>query len=393
MTDHPARIFMLAGEPSGDMLGGRLIRALRAQAGGSLELFGVGGARMRQEGLVSLFPMDELSLFGIGEILPHLPNLARRLRLTAHEIMQRRPDLVLTIDAPGFALRLQRRLSRLPVLRVHYVAPQVWAWRASRAARLARDLDHLLALLPFEPAYFERHGLASSFVGHPVVEEPAGQQDGPAFRRRYEIPPDAPLLCLLPGSRKQEVRYHLPVLKDAVALLWQRMPRLRVVLPTLGHLAAQIRDEVGRWDVPVLVLEDRWDRFGAYAASWLAIAASGTVSLEVALAGLPLITIYRTGPLTGWIARRLITVPHVNLVNLILSRPAVPEFLQEDCRPELIAASAARLMTDEHLRQEQQVALAEAIRRLGGIEEPPPSQRAATRILQILAERTTRTAS
>ena len=125
---------MLAGEPSGDMLGGRLIRALRAQAGGPLELFGVGGARMRREGLVSLFPMDELSLFGIGEILPHLPNLARRLRLAAREIAQRRPDLVLTIDAPGFALRLQRRLSRLPVLRVHYVAPQVWAWRASRAA-------------------------------------------------------------------------------------------------------------------------------------------------------------------------------------------------------------------------------------------------------------------
>jgi lipid-A-disaccharide synthase len=378
---------MLAGEPSGDMLGGRLIRALRAQAGGPLELFGVGGARMREQGLVSLFPMDELSLFGIGEVLPHLPNLARRLRLTAREITRRRPDLVLTIDAPGFALRLQRRLKRLPTLRVHYVAPQVWAWRAGRAARLAQDVDHLLALLPFEPAYFERHGLASSFVGHPVVEEAAGRRDGPAFRRRYDIPQDAPLLCLLPGSRRQELAYHLPVLEETVARLWQRMPRLRVVLPTLGHLAPQVRGAVEGWKVPVLVLEDRWERFEAYAASWLAIAASGTVSLEVALAGLPLITIYRTGLLTGWLARRLITVPHVNLVNLILRRPVVPELLQEDCRPELIAASAARLMTDEHLRQEQQAALAEAIGLLGGIGEPSPSQRAAARILEILTMR------
>jgi lipid-A-disaccharide synthase len=270
---------------------------------------------------------------------------------------------------------------------LNYRLPQVWAWRAGRAARLAQDLDHLLALLPFEPAYFERHGLASSFVGHPVVEEAAGRRDGPAFRRRYDIPQDAPLLCLLPGSRRQEIGYHLPVLEDTVARLWQQMPRLRVVLPTLGHLAPQVRAAVERWKVPVLVLEDRWERFEAYAASWLAIAASGTVSLEVALAGLPLITIYRTGLLTGWLARRLITVPHVNLVNLILRRPAVPEFLQEDCRPELIAASAARLMTDAHLRQEQQAALAEAIGLLGGIGEPSPSQRAAARILEILTQR------
>ena len=164
-----ARIFLLAGEPSGDMLGGRLIQALRAEGGDSLELFGVGGARMREQGLKSLFPMDELSLFGIAEVVPHLPRLARRLRQTVHEVARRRPDLVLTIDAPGFALRLQHRLTRLPLLRVHYVAPQVWAWRASRAARLTRDLDHLLALLPFEPAYFERHGLPCSFVGHPIV--------------------------------------------------------------------------------------------------------------------------------------------------------------------------------------------------------------------------------
>ncbi len=381
----PARIFMLAGEPSGDMLGGRLIRALRAEAGDTCELFGVGGARMREQGLESMFPMDELSLLGIAEVLPHLPRLARRLRQTAGEIARRRPDLVLTIDAPGFALRLQRRLTRLPLLRVHYVAPQVWAWRAGRAARLTRDLDHLLALLPFEPPDFERYGLACSFVGHPIVEEAGGRRDGPRFRRRYGIAAEVPLLCLLPGSRTQEIAHHLPVLKDAVALLWQQMPRLRLVLPTLPHLAAQVRCEVARWSLPVLVLEDREERFEAYAASDLVIAASGTVSLEVALAGVPLITIYKTGPLTGWLARRLITVPHVNLVNLILNRPAVPELLQEDCRPERIAARAARLLSDEQLRRDQQAALAEAVDRRGGSGEPLPSHRAAARLLEILA--------
>jgi lipid-A-disaccharide synthase len=307
------------------------------------------------------------------------------LRQPASEIARRQRDVVLTIVAPGFVLRLQRRLHRQQLLRVHYVAPLVWAWRAGRAARLPRDLDHLLALLPFEPAYFQRHGLACSFVGHPIVEEAGRPRDGPRFRRRYDIPDDAPLLCLLPGSRRQELAHHLPVLKEAVALLWRQIPRLRLVLPTLGHLSALVRREVADWKVPVLVLEDREERFEAYAASWLAIAASGTVSLEVALAGVPLITIYRTGPLTAWLARRLITVPHVNLVNLILSRPAVPELLQEDCRPDLIAASAARLLADERLRQEQEIALAEAVARLGGAGAPLPSHRAAARILEILA--------
>lgn len=380
-----ARIFILAGEPSGDMLGARLIQALRDQAGEGVEFFGVGGPRMAGQGLASLFPMQELSLIGFTEILPHLPRLGRRLWQTAAEIRRRRPDLVLTIDSPGFALRLQRRLRALPHARVHYVAPQVWAWREGRAAQLARTLDHLLALLPFEPPFFERHGLACSFVGHPIVEEAGRRGDGGRFRRRFEIPADAPLLCLLPGSRQAEVERHLPVLEGAVTRLWPSCPRLRVVLPTLGVIAPVVRDLVAGWKVPVLVLEDRNERFDAYAASCLAIAASGTVSLEVALAGLPMITIYRTGPLTAWLARRLLRVPHVNLVNLVLDRPAVPELLQEDCHPERIAALAERLIEDEQLRRAQQAALAEAVARLDGGNHLPPSQRAAARVLDILA--------
>jgi lipid-A-disaccharide synthase len=161
---HPQRIFLLAGEPSGDLLGGRLISAMRALGGDQLEFFGVGGSRMADQGMSSLFPMDELSLMGFAEVLPHLPRLIRRLGETRREIERRRPALALTIDSPGFALRLQRQLKAFPLARVHYVAPQVWAWRQSRAARIATDIDHLLALLPFEAPFFERHGLPCSFV-------------------------------------------------------------------------------------------------------------------------------------------------------------------------------------------------------------------------------------
>lgn len=379
-----SRIFLLAGEPSGDMLGGRLMHALQEQAGDRLEFFGIGGLRMAQQGLISLFPMDELSLIGFTEILPHLPRLSYRLRQTTAEIVRRQPDLALTIDSPGFALRLQRRLRGLPLQRVHYVAPQIWAWRERRANGLKRDLDHLLALLPFEPAFFQRHGVACTFVGHPIVEEMAQQGDGPRFRHRYAMAEDAPVLCLLPGSRQSEVGQHLPVLEQTVTRLWQRFPRLRVVLPTLPGIAPIVRDLTENWKVPTLILEDRDERFDAYAASWLAIAASGTVSLEAALAGLPLITIYKTRPLTAWLARRLITVAHVNLVNLILNRPAVPELLQEDCTPDLIASSAVRLLEDEQLRKDQAAALAEAAALLGGQGDRRPSERAAEHVLEIL---------
>jgi len=380
-----ARIFLLAGEPSGDMLGARLMRALRDQAGERLEFSGVGGGRMAEQGLASRFPMEELSVMGFAEVLPHLPRLHMRLRQTTAEIARSRPEMVVTIDSPGFSLRLQRRLRRLATKRVHYVAPQVWAWRQGRASTLARDLDHLLALLPFEPPFFERFGLPCSFVGHPIVEEAGREGDGRHFRRRYDIPADAPLLCLLPGSRRAEIGHHLPVFEHAVTLLWRRFPRLRLVLPTLGGLAPVVRELVARWDIPTLVIEDRAERFDAYAASWLAIAASGTVALEIALAGLPMITIYRTGALTGWLARRLIRVPHVNLVNLILDRPVIPELLQEDCTPERVADSAAWLLDDEGPREEQREALAEAVARLGTAGDRPPSQRAAARVLDLLA--------
>jgi lipid-A-disaccharide synthase len=380
------RIFLVAGEPWGDAIGARLIQALRHQTSGELAFDGVGGPRMASCGLQSLFPINDLALGSRAEMLSRLPRLWRRLAQAAREVDRRGTDLVLTIASPGVAMRLQRRLTARPLVRVHYGAPQTWAWREERAARLARDLDHLLTLLPFEPALFRRHGVPCSFVGHPIVEEVPIAADGARFRRRYELPADAPLLCLLPGTQENEVKPHLLVLAQAVALIWRQISQLRLVLPTTPRMAPLVKRVVARWKLPVLVLEDRAERFDAYDASWLAIAAAGTVSLELALAGLPGITIYRTGPLTAWLARRLIRAPHVNPVNLILGRPAVPELLQEDCRADRIAAAATRLIGDEARRQEQQAALVEAVARLRAGDERPPSARAAAQILELLAD-------
>jgi lipid-A-disaccharide synthase len=380
------RIFLLAAEPWGDAIGARLIKALRQQGPGELELAGIGGPRMARCGLRSPFPMQGPSSTGIADMLPPGPRLWRRLRQVTQEVEHCRPDLVLTIDSPAFALRLQGRLAGRPLVRVQYEAPQAWTWREASAARLARNVDHVLALLPFEPAFFRRHGVACSFVGHPLLEDVNAAADGVHFRRRYQLSTDAPVLCLLPGSRASEIRRHLPVLEQAVSLIWRRVSQLRLVLPTLASLAPLVKRLVARWQLPVLVLEDRAERFDAYAASWLAITASGAISLEVALAGLPAISIYRTGALAGLLAGRLTRVPHVNMVNLILGRPAVPELLQEDCRADRIAAAAVRLIGDEALRRDQQAALAEAVGRLRD-DERPPSQRAAARILELLAER------
>jgi lipid-A-disaccharide synthase len=381
--DAARRIFLLAGEPSGDMLGARLMRALHERSP-DVGFAGIGGSRMDEQGLKSLFPMEELSLMGFAEILPHLPRLFRRMRETVAAIDRLQPDMVLTIDSPGFSLRLQGRLDGRALQRVHYVAPQVWAWRPGRARQIARDLDHLLALLPFEPPFFERYGLACSFVGHPIIEEAGQRGDGGRFRQRHGLGGDAPLLCLLPGSRRGEVEQHLPVLEGAVTLLHHSFPDLRVVIPTLPGMASLLRERVSPWPTPVLVLGERSERFDAYAASRVAIAASGTVSLEVALAGLPFVTIYRTGPLTAWLAQRLISVPHVNLVNLILDRAVVPELLQKECRADRIAEVAGSLIAREDLRSAQRVALEAAAAQLGAGAELPPSQRAAERVLTVL---------
>ncbi|MBX6367504.1 MAG: lipid-A-disaccharide synthase [Rhodospirillales bacterium] len=380
-------VFLIAGEPSGDVLGGALMRALKERTGGAISFAGVGGERMAAEGLQSLVPLHELAVMGIAEVLPRARLILRRVRETAEAIVRLRPDAVVTIDSSGFTWRiaqaLRRRGERLPL--IHYVAPMVWAWGAGRVRRIARWYDHLMCLLPFEPPYFEQAGLPATWVGHPVLESGLDRGDGEGFRARQGIAPEAPLLTVLPGSRQTEVRRLLPVFGATVQRLAGRFPDLRVVVPTVANVADAVSGAVREWAVPAFVVEGVEKR-DAYAASDAALAASGTVALELAMARLPAVVAYRVNPLTAFLAQRLVKVRYVNLVNLLLDREAVPELLLERCTPEALESAVAVLLADEAARAAQVGAYEEALARLGS-EGARPSLRAADVVLDVIAQR------
>jgi lipid-A-disaccharide synthase len=385
-------IFLVAGEPSGDQLGARLMAELKAETGGRVRFAGVGGERMAEEGLRSLFPMDELSVMGLAEVVPHLRRILRRLRQTVTAARAYAPDAVVTIDSPSFTLRVMRRLAGIGCPRIHYVAPQVWAWKPWRAKTMAADLDHLLAMLPFEPPIFERHGLRTSFIGHPVVETAGRTFDADGFRKTHAIPPGAPLICLLPGSRKSEVKRLLPVFEETIALLAERLPDLHVVLPTVRGVERRVRRTTRAWPVPVTVVTGAEARYTAFAAADAAIAASGTVAVELAVAQLPAVIAYRVNRLTAVLARRLIRVRYVSLPNLVMDRPIQPEMLQDDCTPTKLADALEPLLHDTARRAAYVAACQEAARSLGAFGEPP-SRKAARIVLAEIGQGRASTAS
>jgi len=320
-------IFIVAGEPSGDALGARLMAALKERTQGAVRFAGIGGERMIGEGLDSLLPMRELSVMGYLEVVPKLPRILGHIRTASEAARRLRPAALVTIDSPEFSLRVQRRLADAGIAQIHYVAPQVWAHRPARAARIAGYLDHVLALLPFEPPYFEAVGLPCSFVGHGVVEEGADQGDGPAFRSRHGIPTEAPVVCVLPGSRLGEVTRHVSVFGETIALLARRVPGLHVVVPAFAAVEAEVATATADWRAPTTVVNGRDEKYDAFAASNAALAVSGTVALELAIAGVPMAIAYRGNPLSIWLAKRMSSLSYICLVNLILDRPVVPEFI------------------------------------------------------------------
>jgi lipid-A-disaccharide synthase len=376
------RVFVIAGEASGDFLAARLLEALDRRIG-PLALDGVGGPELARLGLVSRFSMDELSLVGIAEVVPHLPRLIGRLRRTTRAIHTSRPDLVLTVDSPAFSLRVQARVGDVGAKRVHYVAPQAWAWRPGRAAELARIVDRVLFILPFEAEFFRAYGVEGVEVGHPLVERVPALD---AFLRRGRGA-GPPTLCLLPGSRASEIARHLPVLRDAVKRLAAAHPGLSCVLATLPARAAQVRALTADWPTPLEVEDPPERRFDAYARADLALAASGTVGLELALARLPVVVLYRTSALTAALARRLIRVPHVSLLNIVAGREVVPELLQERCTGAELAAAAERLLADPDAWRAQ-VRELDAIASALGAGGAAPSERAAAAVAALFDTRT-----
>ena len=339
-------IFIVTGEPSGDALGGALIAALRQRIGGGLRVAGIGGERMREQGLDSLVPLADLAIMGVAEVLPRAPIILRRVRETVAAVRELRPDAVVTIDSSGFSWRvahaLRRRGESLPL--IHYVAPMVWAWRAGRARRMARWYDHLMTLLPFEPPYFERVGLSCSFVGHPVLECGADRGDGGRFRAAHGLAADDLLITVLPGSRRGEVRRLLPIFGAALDQLTELIGRFRVVVPTVATVAPAVGAAVGGWPGHVIVVQQPQEKYDAFAASRAALAASGSVALELALARLPMVVGYRLNPLTETFLNRVLKVRQVNLVNLLLGRPLVCELLGPNCTPAGLATSLAELV-------------------------------------------------
>lgn len=389
-TERRAVIFLIAGEPSGDTLGAQLMAALKRRSGRPLDFIGVGGTRMASEGLHSLFPMDELSLMGAAEILPHIPRLLRRIRETTNAIGAMQPDVVVSIDAPGFTFRVAKRVRRQDrsglVRLVHYVAPQVWAWKRGRAREIAAYLDHLMALLPFEPPYFEEEGLPCTYVGHPVVESGADQGDAAGFRSRQDLPEGVPLVCILPGSRRGEVRRLLPVFGATLELLARSRPNLQAVLPAVDACRSEIAAVAGGWSVPTRIVSGARERYDAFAAADAALAASGTVALELAMARTPMVITYKLNPVTALLAKRVIKTRYVNLINLILDREVVPELLLEACRPDRLAAEVGRLLDDPAARAAQRLGAEEAIRALHG-SGLKPSERAAEVVLSSITAR------
>ena len=308
-------IFIVAGEPSGDALGGSLIAALRERTGGNLRVAGVGGERMREHGLDSLVPLDDLAVVGVAEVLPRAPLILRRVRETVAAVRALQPDTVVTIDSSGFSWRIAQRLRRqgesLPL--IHYVAPMVWAWRAGRARRMARWYDHLIALLPFEPPYFERVGLSCAYVGHPVVESGADRGDGLRFRTAHQLGADELLISVLPGSRGGEVRRLLPIFGASLRRLQELIGAFRVAVPTVATVEETVADAVRAWPGAPIVVRQPQDKYDAFAASRVALAASGSVALELAMARLPMVVGYRLSPLTEAMVDRVVKVRQVNL--------------------------------------------------------------------------------
>jgi lipid-A-disaccharide synthase len=389
MTDAAAAapfIFIVAGEPSGDALGGPLIAALRQRAGPGLRVAGIGGEQMQAQGIASLVPLSELAVAGVAEVLPRAPLILRRVRETVADIRRLRPDAVVTIDSSGFSWRvahgLRRRGERLPL--IHYVAPMVWAWRAGRAQRMARWYDHLLTLLPFEPPYFERVGLPCSYVGHPVLDSGADRGDAARFRAAHGIGADETVVTVLPGSRGGEVRRLLPIFGETLRRLEATIGPFRVAVPTVENVAALVTESVRTWSGRPLVVRGAEAKYDAFAASRAAIAASGTVALELAMAGVPMAVAYRLNPLTEMVLDRVLKVRQVNLINLILGRVLVGEFLRGDCTPEKLSATLTELIEDEAVRAAHRAGYDEAMRRLG-VGDASPSLRAADRILAVIA--------
>ncbi|GJD34696.1 lipid-A-disaccharide synthase [Methylobacterium aerolatum] len=379
------RIWLVAGEDSGDQLGAKLMRALRDAAPG-VTFGGVGGEAMAGEGFASLFPLDDVAVMGYLPVLARARTLLRRIRETSADVVAARPDLLVIIDSPGFthavAKRVRKAAPGIPI--VDYVSPSVWAWRPWRAKGMRPFIDHVLALLPFEPeAHLRLGGPPCTYVGHPLIERLDDLRPGKAETARREASPYP--LVVLPGSRRSEFERLMPVFGETLARVAGRTP-VEAILPAVPRHRARIEALAAGWRVPVRIVSREGDKYAAFRGARAALAASGTVTLELALAGVPTVVAYKVSRIEEVIARRLIQVPSIVLPNLILGRNAMPEFVQADCTPDRLAASLEPLLRGGPEREAQRAALDRMDELTILPDGATPSRAAAEVVLAVLAK-------
>ncbi len=381
---HPLDAFVVAGEASGDQLGASLMKKMRERLLGEIRFRGIGGPAMAVEGLASLFPMDDVTAMGFGSVIRKLPLILRRIRETAAAIIASPPDVLILIDSPDFNQRVARRVRRmLPDLAiVKYVSPTVWVWRSGRARKLAPLVDHILALFPFEPDLLKNlGGPPSTYVGHPLLERIGDLRASPEEERSRRE--DPPLLLVLPGSRHSEIHRLAKIFGEAIGRLVEKRGPMKVVLPTLREREEEIRAAVEIWPVKPRIVVTEAEKHAAFRRARAALAASGTVTLELALAHVPMVVAYRVLPWEGLIVRAVVRVSSASLPNLVLGEAVVPEFMQEDCTAEKLAHGLALLLDDTPERRKQ----LEAFTRLDqifGTGQEQPSSRAARVTLEVI---------
>ena len=375
------KIFLIATEESGDRLGANLMKVLRQRLGGAVQFEGVGGRAMAIEGLTSRFPIEELSIIGLAAVVRQLPAIMRRIRETADAVVAAAPDILVIVDSPDFthrvAKRVRARAPQIPI--VDYVSPTVWAWRPGRARAMKPYIDHVLALLPFEPQSYENlHGPPCSYVGHPLTEQIGQLRPNAEERKRREGKP--PVLLILPGSRRSEIKHHMTAFGMTLTRLQEEGIDFEAVLPTMPHLTEAITAALKYWKIQPRVVIGEEEKRAAFRIAHAALAKSGTVTLELALSGVPMVAAYRTGAMEAFVLRRAIRVNSVILANLVVGENVVPEFLQENCRSERLMPALRDVLTDTPLRRMQ----VEAFARIDSIMSTgnqPPSVRAAEIVL------------
>jgi lipid-A-disaccharide synthase len=383
-TDVVRKIFMIATEESGDRLGANLMKVLRQRLGGAVRFEGVGGRSMAQEGLESLFPIEELSIMGFTAVMRRLLRILRRIRETGDALIAASPDILIIIDSPDFTHRVARRVraSNPEISIIDYVSPSVWAWRPGRARAMLAYIDHVLALLPFEPEEYRKlRGPPCTYIGHPLIEQVQTLRPSPDEQRRRDEQP--PVLLVLPGSRSGEIRHHMAVFGETLGLLKAQGVPFEPILPTMPHLLDAVRAGTAGWPVQPRIVVGEQEKKAAFRIARAAFAKSGTVTLELALAGVPMIGAYKAGPIEMWIVLHAIRVPSVILANLVIGENVVPEFLQRQATADQLVPALRDVLSDTPLRHRQ----VEAFARLDQIMSTgnqPPSVRAADIVLATL---------